>query len=151
MRAASAIAMAAGNGVALGLIFTSTGLRVSGTVGGLYAIAVLVMACVYVGWLASQLSAAPASLVSGPLLVLCMLAALLALKALRLPSAPLVGDAIEVFVAPYAAAGAFGAFLGLAPWLRVPASAAERTGLSLTIVALAVGAVTYVLDMASGT
>lgn len=150
MRAAGAIVVAAGLGVALCLILTSAGLRVSGAVGGPYSIALLITACVYVGWLASQLSSAPGSLLGGPLLVLCMLAALLGIKILRWPSAPLVGDAFEIFVAIYAAVGLFGAFLGLAPWLRVPASAAERTGLGLTAVALVVGIGTFVLDSAIG-
>lgn len=150
MRAAGAIVVAAGLGVALCLILTSAGLRVSGAVGGPYSIALLVTACVYVGWLVSQLSTAPASLVGAPLLVLCMIAALMGVKILRWPSAPLVGDAFEIFVAIYAAVGLFGAFVGLVPSLRAPVRVAERTGIWLTAVALAVGAVTLVLDSAIG-
>jgi hypothetical protein len=150
MRAAGVIVVAAGLGVALSLILTSAGLRVSGAVGGLYGIAVLITACVYVGWLVSQLSAAPASLVAAPLLALFMIAALFGAKFLRLPSAPLVGDGFQIFVAIYAAAGALGAFLGLVPSLRAPVRAAERMGFWLTTVALAVGAVTLVLDTTIG-
>lgn len=127
MRAAGALVVAAGLGVALSVILTIAGLRGSG-VPGLLGAAVLIAACVYIGWLVAQLTSAPVSLVA----------------------APIVGDAFEIFVIIFAATGAFGALLGQVPWLRIRAAIAARTGLWLTGAALVLSATTLVSAAAIG-
>jgi hypothetical protein len=149
MRAASALVVAAGLGVALGVILTSSGLRAT-TVPGLLGFAVFIAACVYLGWLVAQLASAPVGLVAATVVVIGMIAVLFGVKLTRLPSAPLVGDAFEIFLVGYAGAGAIGALLGQVPPLRMPAAAAARTGLLLTAVALVVSATTLVLDEVIG-
>lgn len=149
MRAASALVVAVGLGGALGVVVTSAGVRTSG-VPGLYGFAVLVAACVYVGWFVAQFVSAPVSVVASPSAVLVMIAVLLGVKVLRLPSAPLVGDGFEIFVVMYAGAGAVGALLGRARSLRLPELAAARTGLWLTAAALVISATTFALDAVIG-
>ena len=107
MRAASGLAVAVGLGLALGLVLTSS----AGIGGGQYWIIVVIWACLFVGWLAAQLTPV-GSLVTGPALVLVMTAVLFAVKLVRLPDAPLTGDGVELLVAIYAAFGALGALIG---------------------------------------
>ena len=149
MRTASALVLAAGLGVALGVILTSTGLRAA-AVPGLLGFAVLIAACVYIGWVVAQLTSAPVGLVAAPVVVIGMIGVLLGVKLIRLPFAPLVGDAFEIFVLIYAGAGAFGAVLGQAPLLRSPAAAAARMGLLVTGAALVLSATTLALDAVIG-
>jgi hypothetical protein len=76
---------------------------------------------------------------------------LLGVKLVRVPWAPLVGDAFEVVVAIYAAAGLLGAAVGRAPSLRArTAAAAARTGLVLAAAAVAVMVATYALASVVG-
>jgi hypothetical protein len=149
MRAASAVVVAAGLGVALSVILTIAGLRASG-IPGLLGVAVLVAASVYIGWLVAQLTSAPVSLAAAPIIVMGMVGVLLGVKLLLLPLAPLVGDAFEIFVTIYAATGAFGALLGQVPWLRIRAGVAARTGLWLAGAALVLSAATLVFDAVIG-
>jgi hypothetical protein len=131
-------------GLALGLLLTGTGPGASGIVGGQYWILVIVAASVYMGWQVAQLSAAPLSLVAAPVLGALMVALLLGVKFVRMPSAPLVGDGFEVLVLIYAAAALLGALLGHVSWLRAhtPAEAA-RTGLWLAAATVTVTGATY--------
>jgi hypothetical protein len=108
MRAAGVFTMVLGLGVALGLVLTSPW----ATGGGQYWAVVLVAACLYVGWLLAQLSPAPVSLIAAPVLAVLMIAVILGVKAVRWPSAPLVGDGFEIVVALYGAAGLVGALIG---------------------------------------
>lgn len=149
MRAASVLVVAVGLGVALSVILTSIGLRASG-VPALLGVALLIAACVYIGWLSAQLTSASVSLVAAPIVVIGMIGVLLGVKLLLLPLAPLVGDAFEIFVIIYAASGAFGALLGQVPLLRIRAAVAARTGLWLTGAALVVSATTLVFDAVMG-
>lgn len=149
MRAATALVVAMGLGVALSVILTSGGLRAPG-VPGLLGVAVLIAACVYLGWLVAQLASAPVSLAAAPIVVVGMIGVLLGVKLIRLPFAPLVGDDFEIFVMVYAGAGAIGALLGRVPPLRMPAAAAARTGLLFTAAALVLGATTLVMDAVVG-
>ena len=149
MRAASVLVVAVGLGVALSVILTSMGLRAS-QVPALLGLAVLIAACIYIGWLVAQLTSAPVSLVSAPIVVMGMIGVLLGVKLLLLPLAPLVGDGFEIFVIMYAGTGAFGALLGQVPWLRIRAAVAARTGLWLTGVALVLSATTLVFDAVIG-
>jgi hypothetical protein len=143
MRAASVLVVAVGLGVALSVILTSIGLRASG-VPGVLGFAVLIAACVHIGWLVAQLASTPVSLLGAPIVVVGMIGVLLGVKLLLLPLAPLVGDGFEIFVMIYAAVGAFGALLGQVPWLRIRAAVAARTGLWLTAAALVLSATTLV-------
>jgi hypothetical protein len=151
MRAASALVVAVGLGVALSVILTSMGLRAS-QAPALLGVAVLIAACVYIGWLVAQLTSTPMSLVAAPIVVTGMIGVLLGVKLLLLPLAPLVGDGIplEIFLTIYAATGASGALLGQVPWLRIRAPVAARTGLWLTGAALVLSATTLVFDAATG-
>lgn len=146
MRAASALVVAVGLGVALGALFTGPWLGASG-LGGLFGILVLVAAGLFVGWLMAQLYSGPLSLVAAPTLILILVGVLFGVKLVRLPSAPLVGDGFEILVAIYAAVGTLGAVIGWMPWLRAPAPGAARTGLWLTATALAMSAATYAMAL----
>ena len=148
MRAASVLVVAVGLGVALSVILTSMG-RAS-QVPALLGFAVLIAACVYIGWLVAQLTSAPASLVAAPIIVVGMIGVLLGVKLLLLPLAPLVGDAFELFVIIYAGIGAFGALLGQVPWLRIRAAVAARTGLWLAGAALVLSATTLLFGAVIG-
>jgi hypothetical protein len=149
MRAASALVVAVGLGVALSVILTISGLRAS-VVPGVLSFAALIAACVYLGWLVAQLSSAPVGLAAAPVAVVGMIAVLLGVKLIRMPLAPLVGDGFEIFVLIYAGAGAFGALLGQAPLLRSRAAAAAPVGLLLTGAALVLSATTIALDAVIG-
>ena len=143
------LVVAVGLGVALSVILASMGLRASQVPAHL-GLAVLIAACIYIGWLVAQLTSAPVSLVAAPVIVVGMIGVLLGVKLLLLPLAPLVGDAFEIFVIIYAGIGAFGALLGQVPWLRIRPAIAARTGLWLTGVALVLSATTLVLDTVMG-
>lgn len=118
MRAASALVVAVGLGLALA-------------------------ASVYIGWLVAQFASAAVSIIFGPILIVIMLTVLFAVKFVRLPSAPLVGDGFEILGVIYVLPGAFGALLGRVPRLRVPETAAVRNGRWVTGAALAIGAAWY--------
>ena len=152
MRAAIfAFGLAVVFGLVLGLLLTGTGPGASGIVGGQYWAVVLIAASVYLGWQVAQFTNAPISLVATPVLVVLMIAVLLAVKFVRVPWAPLVGDAFEIVVAMYAAAGLLGAAVGRAPSLRArTAAAAARTGLVLAATAVAVIVTTYALASVKG-
>lgn len=149
MRAASAVVVAVGLGVALGVILTSSGLRAS-VVPGVVGFAALIAACVYIGWLVAQFTSAAVGFAAAPVVVVGMIGVLLGVKLIRLPFAPLVGDGFEIFVLIYAGAGAFGAVLGQVPLLQTPAGAAARMGLLLTGAALVISATTLALDAVIG-
>jgi hypothetical protein len=150
MRAASALAVAVGLGLALGLLLTA-GYGSSGF-GELLAILVIVAACVYIGWFVSQPASAALSVFVAPILVVIMLTLLLAVKFVRLPSAPLVGDGFEIVGVIYALPGALGALLGRVPRLRMSGRAAMRNGRWVTGAALAIAGAWYLFYavMASG-
>lgn len=142
MRAATAPAVAVGLGLALGLLPKGAGSGSSGF-GDQLAILVIIAAGVYIGWLAAQLAPATLSVVVATILVVIMLTVLFAVKFVRLPSAPLVGDGFEILGAIYVASGALGALLGRVPWLRVPETDAVRNGRWVTGAALAIAAAWY--------
>lgn len=143
MRAATALGVAVGLGLALGLLL-GAGYGPSGF-GEPLAILVIVAASVYIGWLVSQLASAGLSILAAPILVVIMLTFLFALKFLRLPSAPLVGDGFEMLCAIYVLPGALGALIGQVRWLRMSEGAAMRNGRWVTGAALAIGVVCYAL------
>jgi len=147
MRAAGVITVVLGLGVALGLVLTCP----AGIFGGLYWFFVIAAAGACVGWLLAQLYSAPFSLVAAPVLVVFMIAVMLGVKVVRMPLAPLVGDGFEIGLAISAAAGALGALLGLAPWLRASTPAvAARIGLWPAAAAVAVSAAPYAFAAVSG-
>ena len=144
MRAATALGVAVGLGLALGLLLTGAGYASSGF-GDKLAILLIVATCVYIGWLVAQLASAAVSILVAPLLVVIMLTLLFAVKFVRLPSAPLVGDGFEILGAIYLLPGALGALLGRVRWLRMSERAAMRNGRWVTGAALAIGAAWYAL------
>jgi hypothetical protein len=152
MRAAIfAFGLAVVFGLVLGLLLTGPGPGASGIIGGQYWAIVLIAASVYLGWQVAQFSNSLVSLVAAPVLVVLMIAVLFAVKFVRVPWAPLVGDAFEIVVAIYAAAGLLGAAIGRAPSLRArTAAAAARTGLVLAATAVAFIVVTYGLASVLG-
>jgi hypothetical protein len=142
LRAATALGVAVGLGLALGLLPTGGGYG-SSVFGGQLAILVIVVACVYIGWLVSQLAPAALSFFVAPILAVIMLTLLFAVKFVRLPSAPLVGDGFEILGAIYVVPAALGALLGRVPWLRMSERDAMRNGRWVTRAALAIGAAWY--------
>jgi hypothetical protein len=83
--------------------------------------------------------------VIAPVLVVIMLTLLFAVKFVRLPSAPLVGDGFEILGAIYLVPGALGALLGRVPRLRMSEGAARRNGVWVSGGALGLGAAWYAL------
>jgi hypothetical protein len=150
MRAATfALGLAVLFGLVLGLLLTGPG--ASGIIGRQYWAIVLIAASIYLGWQVAQFGNALVSFVAAPLVVVLMIAVLLGVKFVRVPWAPLVGDAFEAVVAMYAAAGLLGAAVGQAPSLRArTAAAAARTGLVLAATAVAVIVTTYALASVMG-
>ena len=142
MRAASALVVAVGLGLALGLVLGGAGSGAS-RLGDQLAILAIIAASVYIGWLVAQLASAAVSIVFGPILVVIMLTVLFAVKFVRLPSAPLVGDGFEILGVIYVLPGALAALLGRLPWLRVTETAAVRNGRWVTGAALAIGVAWY--------
>jgi hypothetical protein len=142
VRLATAPAVAVGLGLALGLLLTSAGSGSSGF-GDQLAILVIIAAGVYIGWLVAQLASAALSVVVAPILVVIMLTVLFGVKFVRLPSAPLTGDGLELLGVMYVLPGALAALLGRLPWLRVPETTAVRNGRWVTGAALAIGAAWY--------
>lgn len=145
MRAvAFAFVAAAVLGLALGALLTGTGPGASGIGGGEFWTLVLIFASAFLGWQAAQVSPVPASLGLAPAMVVVMVAALLAVKFNRLPSAPLVGDGFQILVGIYAAVGLLGALIGRIPSLRArTATGAVRAGLWLSAAALVVSLAAY--------
>ena len=141
MRAATALGVAVGLGLALGLLLTAG--NGSSRFGELLAILLIVAASIYIGWLVSQLASAALSVLVAPVLVVIMLTLLFAVKFVRLPSAPLVGDGFEILGAIYVLPGALGALLGRVSRLRMSEGAAIRNGRWVTGAALAIGVAWY--------
>jgi len=142
MRAASVLVVAVGLGLALGLLLTGASSG-SSRLGDQLAILVIIAASMYIGWLVAQLASVPVSIVLGPLLVVIMLTVLFAVKFVRLPSAPLVGNGVETLGVIYVLPGALAALLGRVPWLRVTETAAVLNGRWVTGAALAIAVAWY--------
>ena len=129
-------------GLTLGALLTGPG--ASGIVGGEFWVFVLIFASAFLGWQAAQVSSVPASLALAPAMVVVMVAALLAVKFTRLPTAPLVGEGFQILVVIYAAVGLLGAVIGRIPSLRArTATGAVRAGLWLSAAALVVSLAVY--------
>jgi hypothetical protein len=138
-------------GLSLGLLLTGTGPGASGIVGGEFWILVLVFASVFLGWLVTYLIPAALGVPSAPLFVLVMVAALLAVKFVRIPWAPLVADGFGILVAIYAAAGLFGGLVARTSGLRATTrAAAARVGLWLATLAVSLTVATYGLASVLG-
>jgi hypothetical protein len=148
---AKLLAVALGLGLALGIVLTGTGPGASGFIRGEYWILVLVAASVTLGWFAPQLRFSRAAPLVAPVAVVLMLSAVVGVKYLRLPAAPLVGDGFPVAAAIYVACGVVGAFLGLARSMRAATpAAAVRGAIQLSAAIFAVSLALHALASVSG-
>jgi hypothetical protein len=140
-----------GLGVALALLLVGDRAGASGIVGGEYWILVLIAASVIVGWFAAQLMTPPLlpwAVAAGVSLVVGVI---VAVKWLRYPTAPLVGDGFPILAASYVIAGLVAATLGRLRMFRAPSPrGALRAGALLGVLVIALCVFPYVLAMVSG-
>lgn len=130
-------------GLVLSVVLLGTTERYGGRLGGEWWIPLFAATSITLGWVAGRAVSGALALVAAIASPPLAIATLIAVKVLRWPAAPAVGDGFELIVGLAASVGLFGAILARARWARL--SSALRW--LATLAALTIGSVAASLWM----